>query len=164
MHRTRIAAAWKFDPSQNPYFTRKWHRGGVAYAAPRARAAGTPQAEDAFSGRARLIVASYLNAVISGDTGRALQHLGMAPTADPKAISESPIVSRDARAEIVGVKRDENGQVRVQVDINGRRGEYFEVFSVQPDGRAARIADRYFIPVNRTAEEVSARLLAKTTH
>lgn len=110
------------------------------------------------------MVASYLDAVISGDTGRALQHLGMPAASDPKAISESPIVSRDSRAEIVGVKPADNGQVRVQVDINGRRGEYFEVFSVEPDGRALRIADRYFIPVNRTAEEVSARLLAKTTH
>lgn len=161
----RIAAAWKFDPSQNPYFTRKWHHAPVAYAQPpRARAIATPAAESAFAGRARLIVASYLQAVIAGDTGRALQHLGMPAGADPKAISETPIVSRDARAEIVGVKPGENGQVNVQVDILGRRGEYFEVFYVQPDGRAARIADRYFIPVNRTAEEVSARLLAKTTH
>lgn len=160
----RVANAWKFDRSQNPYFTRKWHGESIAYAAPRARALSTPAAESAFEGRARLIVASYLDAVISGNTGRALRHLGMPAATDPKAISESPIVSRDARAEIVGVKPAENGQVRVQVDINGKRGEYFEVFSVQPDGRAARIADRYFIPVNRTAEEVSARLLAKTTH
>ncbi len=160
----RVARAWKFDRSQNPYFTRKWHSASVAYAPPRAHAASTPAAESAFEGRARVMVASYLDAVISGDTGRALQHLGMPAASDPKAISESPIVSRDSRAEIVGVKPADNGQVRVQVDINGRRGEYFEVFSVEPDGRALRIADRYFIPVNRTAEEVSARLLAKTTH
>ena len=96
----------------------------------------------AFEARARLAVASYLDAVIAGDTPRALQHLGMPAGADPKAISESPIISRDARAQIVGVKPGENGQTRVQVDIMSRRGEYFEIFWVARDGPAVRIADR----------------------
>ena len=154
----RIAGIWKFDPQYNPYFSGRWHTA-------RSRRRATARAQTthtAFEDRARLAVSSYLDAVIAGNTGNALQHLGMPATGSPDAISESSIVSRDARARIVGVKAAENGEMRVQVDITGRRGEYFEIFSVVPDGPAVRISDRYYIPVNRTAEEVSARLLAKT--
>jgi hypothetical protein len=83
---------------------------------------------------------------------------------DPKAISESAIITRDAKAQIVAVKPGDDGTTHVQVDIMGRRGEYFEVFSVTPDGPAVRIKDRFYIPVNRTAEEISARLLATRPH
>ena len=158
----RVAGIWKFDPRYNPYFSGRWH--GMRWRGERTRRAmaRAQTTHTAFEDRARLAVSSYLDAVIAGNTGNALQHLGMPATGSPDAISESSIVSRDARARIVGVKAAENGEMRVQVDITGRRGEYFEIFSVVPDGPAVRIADRYYIPVNRTAEEVSARLLAKT--
>lgn len=160
-HPVRVAALWKFDPRVNPYFNhhaRPWH--DVAVHTPRPQ----PQPMSPFEARARLAVQGYLHAVIAGDTAGALRHLGMPPGTDPKAISESGIVSPDARASIVGVKPGESGATAIQVDISGRRGEYFEVFQVAHDGPAVRITERYFIPVNRTAEEVSARLLARTIH
>lgn len=162
VHRpVRLAGNWKFDRSVNPYFNkhaRPWH--DVA----RRTAAVRVGPENPFEARARLAVRGYLDAVIAGNTASALQHLGMPADGDPNAISESSIISRGARAAIVAVKPGADGQTRVQVDITGRRGEYFEVFSVAHDGPAVRITERYYIPVNRTAEEVSARLLAKNTH
>jgi hypothetical protein len=157
-----VASVWKFDPRYNPYFN---HRGFTRYSA--VAAAPSPPSKpsmSAFESRARLVVNSYLSAVIAGDTPRALAHLGMPSGTDPKAITESAIVSRGTRANIVAVKPGEDGTTHVQVDIVGRRGEYFEVFSVAPDGPAVRIKDRFYIPVNRTAEEISARLLATTPH
>jgi hypothetical protein len=151
-----IAAPWKFDPQFNPY-VRNRHRSAPV------RVAAAPHASiSPFEARARLVVNSYLGAVIAGDTMRALAHLGLPAGTDPKVISESAIITRDAKAQIVAVKPGEDGTTHVQVDIIGRRGEYFEVFSVMPDGPAVRIKDRFYIPVNRTAEEISARLLAKT--
>ena len=159
----RVAKAWKFDPQYNPYFNHKGFARAAHVAAASPRLAPTKQPASPmspFEARARLVVSSYLSAVIAGNTPRALKHLGLPAGADPKAISESNIVSRDARANIVAVKPGDDGTTHVQVDIVGRRGEYFEVFSVLPDGPAVRIKDRFYIPVNRTAEEISARLLA----
>lgn len=157
-HVLHVAKIWKFDPLYNPYV----RRGRIARA--RVAAAPVPSSMDPFEARARLVVNSYLAAVIAGDTTRALAHLGLPTGSDPKAISESAIITRDAKAQIVAVKPGEDGTTHVQVDIMGRRGEYFEVFSVAPDGPAVRIRDRFYIPVNRTAEEVSARLLAQKPH
>ncbi len=156
---TRVASVWKFDRRYNPYFNRRARVTHVA-AAPAAAAPAAAPAMSPFEARARLVVNAYLGAVIAGNTPRALEHLGLPAGADPKAISESSIVSRDTRANIVAVKPGDDGTTHVQVDIVGRRGEYFEVFSVAPDGPAVRIKDRFYIPVNRTAEEISARLLA----
>jgi hypothetical protein len=154
----RVAKNWKFDPHVNPYVARA--RSAHARAVAANAAAGA--AMSPFEARARLVVNSYLGAVIAGDTPRALAHLGLPSGSDPKAISESVIVTRDTKAQIVAVKPDADGTTHVQVDLIGRRGEYFEVFSVAPDGPAVRIRDRFYIPVNRTAEEISARLLART--
>jgi hypothetical protein len=157
-----VASLWKFDPRYNPYFN---HKGFARSSAVVAGAAPVAKPSmSAFESRARLIVNSYLGAVIAGDTPRALAHLGMPAGTDPKAITESAIVSRGTRANIVAVKPGDDGTTHVQVDIVGRRGEYFEVFSVEPDGAAVRIKDRFYIPVNRTAEEISARLLATKPH
>lgn len=165
-----VASTWKFDPRYNPYFNRSHFAKSppVARSGSPARSAHVAVAQatslNAFETRARMVVSSYLGAVIAGDTPRALQHLGLPRDGDPKAISESSIISRGTRAEIVAVKPGDDGTTHVQVDILGRRGEYFEVFSVTPDGPAVRIKDRFYIPVNRTAEEISARLLARTPH
>ncbi len=166
----RIASTWKFDPQYNPYFTHNWHGGGPPRAiTPRASVAAvsTPRVvsySSGFSGRASLIVSSYLHAVITGNTRAALQHLGLPATAPVNNVRESPIVSRDTRARIVSVKPDSSGTTRVEVELTGPTGEYFEVFSVARDGGAVRILDRYYIPVNRTAEERAASLLAKDGH
>lgn len=151
----RIASVWKFDPRYNRF---------VSHARTVTMPHAVQPSSSSFESRARLAVRSYLGAVIAGNTPSALEHLGMPIDGDPKAIAESQIVTRDSRAQIVGVKPEEDGTARVQVDIIGRRGEYFEIFSVARDGPAVRIKDRYYIPVNRTAEELSARLLANTTH
>jgi hypothetical protein len=159
----RVASVWKFDPRYNPYFNHHARFAPIAHTE-RAAAAPARSTMSSFEARARLVVSSYLGAVIAGDTPRALKHLGLPLGSDPKAISESSIVSRGTRANIVAVKPGDDGTTHVQVDIVGRRGEYFEVFSVTPDGPAVRIKDRFYIPVNRTAEEISARLLARTPH
>lgn len=158
VHRTHAAAPWKFDPRYNPYFNRgRWH---VAYheathAAPHAAPV------DAFARRARIIVEGYLADVVAGNTAGALRHLGLPEHADIGNVRESPIISRHTRVRVVAVSPQPGGGAKVEADINGPSGEYFEVFYVARDGPAARITDRYYIPVNRTAEERAARLLAK---
>jgi hypothetical protein len=158
-HVVHVAKVWKFDPRFNPYVRHARIASVPAHIAAAPKASTNP-----FEARARLVVNSYLGAVIAGDTARALAHLGLPVGSDPKAISESAIITRDAKAQIVAVKPGDDGTTHVQVDIMGRRGEYFEVFSVTPDGPAVRIKDRFYIPVNRTAEEISARLLATRPH
>lgn len=153
-HRT---VAWKFDPSVNPYFNhRRWHT-IAANPHPRARA------RNRFEQRAQLLVTAYLHDVVHGNTGGALEHLGMPRTADVSNVSERRILGPDSHFRVVAVNTQPKG-AKVEVDINGRTGEYFEVFSVSHDGPAARIADRYYIPVNRTAEERAAHLLATDGH
>ncbi len=165
----RVASVWKFDPQYNAYFTHNWRGGGLPRAsAPRAGARRTVSyagsyAND-FSGRASLVVTSYLDAVIRGNTKSALEHLGLPDNASVRNVRESPIVSRDMRARVISVKPDSSGVTRVEVELMGPTGEYFEVFSVARDGGAVRITDRYYIPVNRTAEERAASLLAKDGH
>jgi len=124
----RIASMWKFDRRNYRYFS------------PEART---------LSQRARLEVQSYLNAVIAGNTRSALQHLGLPPDANLVNLSEVPIISHGARARVVWVKPQPNGQTQVDADIRGRKGEYFEVFYVAADGPAVRITDRYYIPVSK---------------
>ncbi len=170
--RSVAARAWKFDPRYNPYVNRSRRHGARAIAFARARAPkrlsqsrsqsqSQPQlVRSGFEGRAQLVVSAYLSAVISGDTHAALQHLGLPADASASNVSESPIVSRDARARVVSVDTQPDGRARVEVEINGRSGEYFETFYVARDGPAVRIVDRFYIPVNRTAEERAARLLA----
>lgn len=155
----RVASVWKFDPQYNRFVS---HARAVPI--PHAPPPAPSTSNGTFEARARLAVTSYLGAVIAGNTPSALQHLGLPADGDPKAIAESQIVTRDTRAQVVGVKPADDGTTHVQVDLIGRRGEYFETFFVAADGPAVRIKDRYYIPVNRTAEELSARLLAKTTH
>ncbi len=180
-HRVRIVRAWKFDPKYNPYFNRSRWRSARALAAvqrardaQRARRLATGRARIAgqriaalprgFAGRARLMVKSYIAAVIAGDTRAALQHLGLPPGANAENLSELPIVSRGAHAHVTGQSLQPDGTQRVEVKIRGRGGDYFEVFTVAHDGPAVRIMNRYYVPVNRTAEERTARLLAKNEH
>jgi hypothetical protein len=167
VRRRYVASDWKFDPRFNPYFNRAaWH--GVRYVGPRyvrsSHASVAQVLPAGFEGRASLIVSSYLNAVISGNTVSALHHLGLPADASRANLSEIPIISRDARVHVVSVDSQPDGRAKVEVDINGRSGEYFEVFYVAHDGPAVRIMDRFYIPVNRTAEERAARLLAKDGH
>lgn len=154
-HHARAVRLWKFDPRYNPYVN---HRGRyVAYSAP-------PLPVDPFARRARVVVAGYLADLVAGNTAGALRHLGLPASADPANLREWPIVARDSHVRVVAVNRQGDGSARVEADISGRMGEYFEVFYVVRDGPATRIADRYYIPVNRTAEERAARLLAKDGH
>ncbi len=173
---TRIARAWKFDPKYNPYFNRRRWRGAREIAArevrdaAKARSMRRPRviaarpAPPSFAGRARLMVSSYLAAVIAGNIGAALQHLGLPANANPANVSELPIVSRTARARVVGSSAQANGSERVEAEIEGSAGEFFEIFYVARDGPAARIVSRYYIPVNRSAEERAARMLAQDGH
>jgi hypothetical protein len=165
---TKVARAWKFDPRYNPYFNHsRWRVVRTAAAMPASapeRRAPPVVLRSGFEGRAQLAVNSYLNAVISGNTPDALRHLGLSANASPSNVTESPIVSRDARAKVVAVDMQPDGRARVEAEINGRLGEYFETFYVARDGPAVRIVDRYYIPVNRTAEERAAQLLAKDGH
>lgn len=120
---------WKFYPRNYAYFNRR-----------------TPPS---FAQRARLDVQAYLNDVIAGRTALALAHLGLPPGASAEQISEAPIVARTSRARVIDVKPQSAGAARVEADISGRHGEYFEVFHVASDGPAVRITDRYYIPVSR---------------
>jgi hypothetical protein len=149
-----VAGNWKLDPRNNRL---------VRHRAPVAGLQRTPP-KDRFQERAGLMVQSYLNDVIGGNRASALRHLGLPANAPVSNISESPIIGERARAQVVGFKKERDGQTGVQVDITSTRGEYFEVFYVAQDGDAMRILDRYYIPVNRTAEEMAARLLAKDGH
>ena len=165
VHHTYVANNWKFDRRFNPYFNRAaWHVRFVANRQPRMHSNAPAPLPTGFEGRATLIVTSYLNAVIAGDTPSALHHLGLPATAPQSNLSESPIITRDSRAHVVSVDAQPDGRAKVEVDIYGRAGEYFEVFYVAHDGPAVRIMDRYYIPVNRTAEERAARSLAKDGH
>lgn len=151
------ARNWKFDPQYNPYLShRHWRPVSVA--------GNLPPASGAFASRAQLLVTSYLADVVSGNTASALHHLGLPSSADGANLRELPIVTRDSRVHVVAVRPQADGGAKVEVDISGRGGEYFEVFYVARDGPAARIMDRYYIPVDRTAEERAARLLAKDGH
>lgn len=157
--RHKRSVAWKFDPQYNPYLNHHgWH------ATSHAAAAMYLPANNEFASRAALLVSSYLAAVIAGHTGVALQHLGLSANADTANLREMPIVSRSSHARVIAVRPQADGSAKVEVDINGRSGEYFEVFYVAQDGWAARIKDRYYIPVDRTAEERAARLLANDGH
>jgi hypothetical protein len=133
------AVAWKFAPANNPYFNRsRWRH---------------PYEADAslFGQRARLVVSAYLHAIVAGDLGSALEHLGMPHTADTSAIAELPIVTRRTMVAIVGSKPS-GGKEEVSADIVTDGREYYEVFYVTQDGPATRITDRYYIPVNRRAQ------------
>lgn len=143
--------AWKFDRQNNPYFNRlRWKHPYVTDAA--------------FDGdRARVSVHQYLHALVVGNLGEALGHLGLPRTAATTAISELPIVRRNTRVTIVGSKRVKGGAEDVQADIVTGTREYYEVFHVTKDGPAIRIADRYYIPVNRPAV-VAERSLIKRRH
>jgi hypothetical protein len=153
-HRAAEGMPWKFDPRYNPYFNRsRWH---VAFHLPRGL-----QPVDPFAQRARTMVEGYLGDVISGNTASALRHLGLPVGADITNVREAMLVTRRSSVHVVAVNRQPDGSAKVEADINGPAGEYFEVFYVARDGPAARIVDRYYIPVNRTAEERAARLLAK---
>lgn len=155
----RVAAVrnWKFDPQYNPYLNhRHWRPVRVA--------ANLPPAGGAFASRAQLLVTSYLADMVSGNTASALHHLGLPSSADAANLRELPIITRGSRVHVVAVRPQADGGAKVEVDISGRSGEYFEVFFVARDGPAARIMDRYYIPVDRTAEERAARLLAKDGH
>jgi hypothetical protein len=158
---------WKFDPKYNPYFNKKasWHqrfidrRPAVVY-----MRSAPPQLSRSFEGRASLVVSSYLRAVIAGNTQSALHHLGLPSDASAANVSESGIITRDMQAHVLSVDAQPDGRAKVEVELNGRSGEYFEVFYVAHDGPAVRIMDRFYIPVNRTAEERAAHLLAKDGH
>lgn len=148
-------AVWKFNPRYNPYLNRRrWrsvrrlHR--LAQSAP----------QRLFERRAQLVVASYLHAIARGDKGTALAHLGLPRTAAWANLSEARIVGRGTHVAIVGTKSTQNGGAQVQADIAGRKGEYFEIFTLHRDGPAVRIADRYFIPVNHRAEAITAHSIA----
>lgn len=150
VYRRHTPVAWKFDPANNPYFNRaRWRHPYVADAS-------------LFGQRARLSVSSYLHAIIAGDLGTALQHLGMPRTADTNAIAELPIISRRSMVAIVGSEVSGTRE-RVSADIVTDGREYYEVFYVQHDGPATRIADRYYIPVNRRAQ-VAVRSLVQNPH
>jgi hypothetical protein len=124
----RVASVWKFDRRNYAYFA-------------------TPH--QTLPQRAKLLVQSYLNAMIAGNTRSALRHLGLPPDADLVNLSEVPIISRHSSARIVWVKPQADGMAQVDADIHGRGGEYFEVFYVAEDGPAVRITDRYYIPVGK---------------
>jgi|GEM_PF-2885561 len=163
--RTFVASNWKFDKRFNPYFNRAaWHVRYVGLRHLRGHASTPVVRSSGFEGRASLVVSSYLNALIAGNTTSALHHLGLPSDANRANLSELPIVTRDTRTHVVAVDPQPDGRTKVEVDINGRSGEYFEVFYVARDGPAVRIMDRFYIPVNRTAEERAARLLARDGH
>lgn len=156
-----IARAWKFDPRYNPYFHHgRWR----AVAAARFAHPPVPQRTSAFAARSALIVTSYLRALIAGNTVEALGHLGLPSNAPASNLPEAPIVSPNARMHIVNIASVPDGRTRVEVDIHSSGAEYFETFYVAHDGPAVRIVDRFYVPVNRTAEERAARLLAKDGH
>jgi hypothetical protein len=146
-----LAAGWKFDRSNNPYFNRaRWHH---PYLADRSL----------FGARARLTVHGYLDAVVAGNLRQALRHLGLPADGNTNAITELPIVTRGTSVAILGSTPQIDGREKVQADIVTRGREYFETFYVEQDGAATRIADRYYIPVNRRAE-IAARLFDQGTH
>lgn len=140
--------AWKFDPHNNPYFNRaRWRHAALSVPATR-----EPPFSSPVEGRARLAVRGYLRAVAAGNFAAAFAHLGMPANADPAALPERPIVEPGSRVAIVGSQTLDNGRTRVQADIRTHGREYYEIFNVVPDGPAQRIADRYYIPVNRSAQ------------
>ncbi|HET9095856.1 MAG TPA: hypothetical protein VFN37_04290 [Candidatus Baltobacteraceae bacterium] len=150
VHHPARAVAWKFAPVNNPYFNRaRWHH---------------PYFSDnsLFGERARVSVRSYLHAIAAGNLAAALAHLGMPAGADTSAIAELPIVTRSTRIAIVGSK-PAGEREEVQADITTGGQEYYEVFYVARDGPATRIAERYYIPVNRRAQ-VAVRSFVQNSH
>jgi hypothetical protein len=146
-----VAVAWKFDRANNPYFNRsRWHHPYVAD-------------RSVFGARARLTVRGYLAALVSGDLREAMRHLGLPPGGDTNAITELPIVARSSSVAITGSSPQVDGREKVEANIVTRGREYYEVFYVEQDGPAMRIADRYYIPVNRSAQ-IAARLFEQGTH
>ncbi len=143
--------AWKFDRQNNPYFNRtRWrHPYVVAYSQAHASYLSP------FALRARLSVQSYLRALVAGNLGAALVHLGMPSNGNTNALGELPIITRASNVAVIGSKTQPDGSERVQAQIVTAGREYFAVFSVAHDGPATRIVDHYFIPVNRQAQVAS---------
>jgi hypothetical protein len=113
--------------------------------------------------RARLDVRGYLRAIIDGNLPAALAHLGMPATSSRSALAELPIISRRTRVAILGSRPQARGTEQVQADIVTDGREYYEVFYVVRDGPAVRITQRYYIPVNRSAQ-VAMRSLVQHPH
>ena len=138
--RHALPPAWKFDPSNNPYFNRaRWHHPYVADST-------------LFGQRARVSVQSYLHAIVRGNLSAALVHLGLPPNGNTNALAELPIMRRSSMFAIVGSKPQADGREQVQASIVTGKREYFAIFSVERDGPATRIVDHYFIPVNKSAQ------------
>jgi hypothetical protein len=143
--------AWKFDRLNNPYFNKaRWHHPYVAVDIEPARG---------FDARARLLVQSYLDALVAGNLGSALRHLGMPADGNTNALAELPIIRRSSSISIVSTRRG-GDQEQVEADILSSGREYFEVFHVAHDGPAVRIVDRFYIPVNHSAQ-VAAHFIHK---
>ena len=129
----RRVAFWKFAPQNNPYFTRRWNARAGHTAAPR-RAVRRIAVADAAASRAGSIVSSYLLQVIHGGNPRA---------------PENAIVSPTTNVHVVSIHSAPDRRMKVDVELNGPRGAFFEVFYVARD--SMQIVDSFYIPITRTA-------------
>lgn len=121
----RRSAHWKFDPRNNPY---------VSHKAP-------PIAHTAFLHSADWAVTNYLRAVIAGSSPIALAWLGLPASADPRNLSETPILRPGTHFTIVRVRQEAPALARVETRISAPSGTYREVFIVGPN---RRIVYRFF--------------------
>lgn len=133
--RYKRIAYWKFAPQNNPYFTRRWGaRGRHAVAQHRAHAPRAVAVADGVTSRAGSVVSSYLLQVIHGGMPRAPENAIVSPTTNVHVVSIHPAPDR---------------RMKVDVELSGPRGAFFEVFYVARD--SMQIVDSFYIPITRTA-------------
>jgi hypothetical protein len=125
----------------------------AAPAHPRAVALVTiPSKEPQLVQRARLVVSSYLEALMTGDDQAALGNLGLRRSAPTSNLTEASVLQRARAFRIVAAALQNQGKnktARIDVDIRGPSGNYFGYYLVSANGPAAWITQHEIIPVPR---------------
>ncbi len=88
-----------------------------------------------------------------GDASTALGHLGLSANAPVNNLSEGPVLQRAAGFHIIHAAMRDPSSAKVDVEIDGPRGRYFGVYTVQASGPAAWITDHTVIPTAATVAE-----------
>jgi hypothetical protein len=109
-----------------------------------------PPGEPRMVQRARLIVSSYLVALMRRNDRAALGNLGLGRRAAASNLTEASVLARARAFRIVAAALQKHGKAaKIDVDIRGAGREYFGYYVVSENGGAAWITQHEVIPVPR---------------
>jgi hypothetical protein len=116
---------------------------------PRAIAAiDIPPNEPPLVQRARLVVSSYLQALMENKPNAALGNLGLKPNAPYENLTEAKVLARARAFRIVAATLKRGGNAKIDVEIHGENGgEYFGYYLVTANGPAVWISEHEVIPI-----------------